>query len=570
MDSNMEKDIFIAEDDPVALVLLEQNLRIWGHDPLVSTNGKKALEILKGPESPNIVLLDWMMPGLDGIEVVRELRKSQRDIPHYIIMITSKKELSDIISALEAGADDFISKPFDPGELRARIDAGIRTISLQEKLVNARNEARKLADFISHYDPLTGLPNRATFKDRVRQHCASSHPALLMMVNIDRFRVLNQARGLEIGDALLTHFGSRLKALFPEEITVAHFAADEFGILIPSAEPTDYSKMIEEIHHVTDDIHHALKSPFSIDKGITVTASIGAVPLKTGGKTAEEFLRRADTALKRAKKNGGNQTVIYDAHMELEIQERYAIERDLLHGIEANHLHIYLQPQVTLDGNLEGAEVLIRWMDPSKGLISPETFISVSEESDLIITLDKLTLHEACLLLANHREQPFSLSVNISPKHFHRSNFIEDIKEALSQTNAPPERLILEVTEGLLLKGFEEVEAKMHTLSELGIRFSIDDFGQGYSSLAYLKKLPISELKIDKAFVDGIPTDKNDIILVKTIYAMASNLGLTVVAEGVETEEQVTFLKQLGKMLFQGYYYSKPAPAHEILQKWVG
>ncbi len=565
----MEKDIFIAEDDPVAQVLLEQNLRSWGHDPLVTANGQEALEILKGPESPNIALLDWMMPGLDGIEVVRELRKIRRDIPHYIIMITSKKELADIISALEAGADDFISKPFDPGELRARIDAGMRTITLQEKLVKARNEARKLADFIAHYDPLTGLPNRTAFKEQMREFCTSSKPALLMMINLDRFRVFNQAKGLEMGDVLLTRFGSRLKSVFPEEVTVAHFAADEFGVLIPVEETATYIDMIGTIRKTSEKIHDTLKAPFPLDEGITVTVSIGAVPLKTEGKTAEEFLRRADTALKRAKKNGGNQTVVYDADMELEIQERYAIERDLLHGIEAGHLRIYLQPQVTLDQKLEGAEVLVRWLDPDKGLVSPETFISISEESDLIITLGQWILHEACLLLSKHRAHPFTLSVNISPKHFHQPDFVDDVKEALRATDAPPNHLILEVTEGLLLKGYEDVADKMQALSGMGIRFSIDDFGQGYSSLAYLKKLPISELKIDKAFIDGIPTDKNDTILVKTIYALASSLGMKVVAEGVETEEQIAFLSQLGDMLYQGYYYSKPAPAAEILQKWV-
>jgi len=565
----MEKDVFIAEDDPVALVLLEQNLRTWGHDPLVSTNGQEALEILKSPESPNLALLDWVMPGLDGIEVVRELRKIRRDVPHYIIMITSKKELTDIISALEAGADDFISKPFDPGELRARIDTGMRTISLQEKLVHAKNEARKLADFIAHYDTLTGLPNRTTFKERVREFCASSKPALLMMINLDRFRVFNQAQGLEMGDVLLTRFGSKLKSLFPEEITIAHFAADEFGVLIPMEETASYTDMIRTIRQISEKIHNALKTPFSLDVGITVTVSIGAVPLKTEGKTAEEFLRRADTALKRAKKNGGNQTVIYDADMELEIQERYTIERDLLHGIEAGHLRIYLQPQVTLDKKLEGAEVLVRWLDPDKGLVTPETFISISEESDLIIMLGQWILREACLLLSKHRTNLFSLSVNISPKHFHQPDFVNDVKAALQATSAPPDHLILEITEGLLLKGYEEVANKMQTLSGMGIRFSIDDFGQGYSSLAYLKKLPISELKIDKAFIDGIPTDKNDTILVKTIYALASSLGMNVVAEGVETEDQIAFLRQLGDMLYQGYYYSKPAPAEEILQKWV-
>ncbi len=572
MEQDHKNGIVVAEDDPVTSLLLVSILKKWGYEPQNVRDGCSALRVLRNSKTPKVVLLDWLMPGMDGIDVVKNIRKNHAELNHYIIMLTSRSNKEDVISALDTGADDFVPKPFDPGELKARIDVGHRLISLNQELIRATQNANRLADFIAHYDQTTGLPNRVSFTEKVEQFIANKGVGTLMLVNIDRFKLINQAKGLDLGDLLLNYFGARLKALFDDNTIVARITADEFGVFIPMEQETDvFSDGVSDfLISQTSLIHTAMHEPFPIDNGISLTVSIGACPVTPDiPGQAEEFMRRADTALGRAKASGGNRTIIHDAQMEREIKERYSIEKDLSSAIGRKELRMFLQAQVDENVLFTGAEALVRWEHPSRGLLSPVIFIPIAEESDLIVKLGNWMLEEVCNLLKKHEGKNFSLSVNISPKQFYRPEFVSEVLNCINRHDITGHRLILEVTEGLLVKDVSEVAVKMQQLSETGIRFSIDDFGTGYSSLSYLTKLPISEIKIDRAFIKDLPGDTQSAAIVDAIVAMAQTLGLKLVAEGVETEDQMHFLSQKGRMFYQGFLFSRPAPAAEILSSWL-
>ncbi len=565
--------IIIAEDDPITLLLLKSTLEKWGFNPIGIDNGQKALEfLLADNDKPRIVILDWLMPGLDGIEIVRELRTNQKEIPHYIIMLTSKNEKKDVINALEAGADDFLSKPFDIDELKARIKAGLRLIDLNIQLKKAMKNANKLADFIANYDQTTGLPNRVLFTKKIKQVLQDNTSAILMLINIDRFKLINQAKGLDLGDLLLNYFGARLTECFDEETIVARIAADEFGLLIPNGGYlSNQDDVINLMHAKAQRIHAKMSQRFPIDEGVSITVSIGAVLVAPEIATEpEEFLRRADTALRKAKSQGGNQTVIYDKKMEEEVRLRYEIENELSEGLENDQLQLFLQAQVDRKGQFRGAEALVRWKHPVKGLINPGLFIPIAEETGLILKVGRWVLEQVCFLLNSYQDKNFSISVNISPKQFAQEDFVDEVLSVVNEAKVCADRIVLEVTEGLLINDIDEIANKMLKLSQAGFRFSIDDFGTGYSSLAYIKKLPISEIKIDRDFIKGLPNDDNNAAIVRAIFLMAQALELEVVAEGVETEEQAQFLNQIsGDVIHQGYFFSKPAPAESIIKQWI-
>ena len=571
-EESLRDKIVIAEDDPITQLLLKSTLEKWGFEPITLQDGKEALELIKASEDPRIVLLDWLMPGMDGIDIVKKLRREREDIPHYVIMLTSKNEKKDVIYALEAGADDFLSKPFDTEELKARIKVGLRLVGLHLQLKKAIKSANKLADFIAHYDQTTGLPNRVLFTENIEKVVNDGYSAALMQVNIDRFKRINQAKGLELGDLLLTYFGARLQECFEEEAVVARIAADEFGILIPFGGNCTYTtdEIINFLYAKAQRIHTRMAEPFPIDKGVTVSVSIGAAPVTCEiALEPEEFLRRVDLALRKAKALGGNQTVIHDLKMEKEVRQRYQIEKDLAKAVSQGQLRLFLQAQVDSHGRFHGAEALVRWFHPEQGLISPGLFIPVAEESGLVIQIGTWVLEGVCDLLRANSDETFSISVNISPKQFAREDFVEHVLSVVMDRSVPPKRIILEVTEGLLINDMKDVAKKMRTLSEAGFRFSIDDFGTGYSSLSYLKSLPISEIKIDRTFIKGLPGDEDSGAIVQAIFLMAEALGLKVVAEGVETQDQAVFLNKWGEVIHQGFLFSKPAPADEVIKQWL-
>lgn len=432
---------------------------------------------------------------------------------------------------------------------------------------------------LAFYDGLTDLPNHTLLRDRLAQSLAtgrrSQHQEALLLVNVDRFKNINDARGHTLGDTLLKALSQRLASLLREGDTLARMTADEFAILLPELNHnTDLAS--RHVLSVAEKIHAALRVPLSISgepgiEAFTLTTSIGITLFpEVRDETPDDILRRAENALHRAKEAGGNQTAFFESDMGESAERRFRLERELRYAVQANELRLYLQPQVTAEGSLAGAEALVRWQHPERGLVPPSVFIPVAEESDLIVEVGAWVFSEACRLMAQQdvAGHPLRLSVNLSPRHFRQKSFVPWLRDLIAATGADPTHLTLEVTEGLMIDNINDVIAKMSELTALGCHFSLDDFGTGYSSLAYIKRLPIHELKIDRSFVQDAPSNPDDAALVETILSVARHMHLKVVAEGVETAEQAAFLNARGTVIHQGYLYGRPEPIDSWIARW--
>ncbi|MEI7614225.1 MAG: EAL domain-containing protein [Betaproteobacteria bacterium] len=427
--------------------------------------------------------------------------------------------------------------------------------------------AQEAAERLSWRDTLTGLANRALFSKRLEASLVNAHREKrfggILLLDIKRFKDINEARGLAVGDALLRAVATKFGQILHTDDVLARLDSDEFGVLLPRLE-IQRDAVGRAALAVAEKLRAALRESIAVDnETIHLEACIGIAlfPLFEN-ETAPDVLRQADTALHQAKAEGHSHAVFFESEMGDAIRARYTLENELRYAIGANQLHLYLQPQVDANSRQVGAEALVRWDHPERGLISPCTFIPLAESSDLIIAIDRWMLREVCKLLAQleGEGQDLHISLNVSPRHFARTDFVDEIKRQLTAYAVNPARLVLEVTEGLVIGDFDDVAEKMITLKTLGLRFSMDDFGTGYSNLSYLKRLPIYELKIDKSFIDDVPSNSNDVALVETILAVARHLQLQVVAEGVETEAQADFLKVLGSIIYQGYLFGRPEP----------
>lgn len=428
---------------------------------------------------------------------------------------------------------------------------------------------------LAYHDALTGLPNRALFQDRLDQALGAARRAhrfgALMFVDLDQFKRLNDVYGHALGDAVLVEVAQRLRYYLRHEDTVARLGGDEFVVLLPDLALESEGAATLALA-VGEKIRLALEGPIHIqDQVYTTAASIGITLFPKNDESVNDLMREADIAMYRAKDSGRNAISYFERDMQDAVTERYALEQDLREAVRQQAFELHLQSQVDAIGTLVGAEALVRWRHPTRGLISPASFIPLAEESRLIVPLGEWVLRQACELIArlDAAGRSLHIAVNVSPRQFQQPNFVQRVKEILSLTGADPTHLTLEITEGLLVDHVVETMGRMAELAALGVRFSIDDFGTGYSSLAYLKRLPLFELKIDKSFVQDIPTDPNDMALVETILAMSQHLHLQVVAEGVETLAQFEFLKAQGCDRFQGYYFHRPQPQAEWLAQRV-
>lgn len=438
-----------------------------------------------------------------------------------------------------------------------------------EEKEKARGELERLV----YYDTLTGLPNRSQLIEKLNQSLSSCRlnrcESALILLNLDRFKTLNDARGHGSGDILLRAVADRLKAILDTSDVLARMSADEFAILVQCTKE-DSEAVAGRAQSLAERVHLALKSPHHVGSDeISLTCSLGiALFPQNPDDMPGDVLRRANTAMHRAKRNGGNQSLVFEQSMTSMVEQRFQIERELREAIKDGQLRLYLQSQVNSAGDIVGAEALVRWQHPTLGLISPASFIPIAEESDLIVDVGVWVLKGACEILALEEAvgSPVRLSVNISPRQFGKPGFVADVRRILAEAGADPRHLTLEITEGLLVNDINNVVAKMTELASLGIRFSLDDFGTGYSSLTYLKRLPIHELKIDKTFIQDAPTNPDSAILVETILAVAKYMKLDVVAEGVETQEHADFLKARADVISQGYLFGKPEPSRAWLQ----
>jgi diguanylate cyclase (GGDEF)-like protein/PAS domain S-box-containing protein len=440
---------------------------------------------------------------------------------------------------------------------------------------NDITKSKAAVDDIKHlafYDPLTRLPNRRLLLDRLKQALASGarsgRTGALLFIDLDNFKTLNDTLGHNVGDLLLQQVAQRLESCVREEDTVARLGGDEFVVMLEYLSK-NFLEAAAQTKAVGNKMLFTLSQPYLLaGHEYLSTTSIGATLFSDREQSQEELLKQADIAMYQAKKAGRNTLRFFDPQMQDTINARADLESELRKALEKQQFHLYYQIQVDDSHRPLGAEALIRWIHPERGLVSPLQFIPLAEETGLILPIGQWVMDTACAQLKiwqqNALTRDLVLAVNVSAKQFHQPNFVVQVQSALQRNAINPKLLKLELTESLLLNDIEDIIKKMNELNEIGCQLSLDDFGTGYSSLQYLKRLPLDQLKIDQSFVRDLASDNSDKAIVRTIISMAHSLKLDVIAEGVETEEQRQFLLKKGCTHYQGYLFGKPMPIDQF------
>lgn len=673
--------LLVVDDDAYNRDLLSRRLARKGYDVAVAADGQEALALIERQEF-DLVLLDNMMPGISGLDLLRLLRATYSETELPVIMVTAQSESDNIVQALKAGANDYVVKPVDfpvaaarihtqltrrttatalreseeryalaargandglwdwdvksgrvfyserwksmlgygPEELtdspeewlsricagdRERVRAAIRQhLSgsgtewqadyrvqhrdgsprwMRSRAISSRDKDGQVVRFtgsqsdVTHAmttDPLTGLGNRAYIADLLERELAGPdrrHYALLFL-DLDGFKLVNDSLGHVVGDRLLIGIADRLRhaarnhsLAHPDaRVHVARLGGDEFALLVAGPEALDSTRFAS---HVLE----AISQRFQIDgRDVFAGGSIGIAGRDPSYRAAEEILRDADTALYRAKTRGRGRIEIFDPAMRASAMARMELETGLRHALERNELRVYYQPKVDLrTGALIGFEALARWQHPIRGMISPGEFIPVAEETGLIVPIGMWALEESCRQMCRWIEQEpraaeLALSVNLSLRQFSQPDLCECIQRVLDQTGLPPGRLCLEITESVLAEDMEGARATLDRLKSTGIGLKLDDFGTGYSSLSYLCRLPFDSLKIDRSFVMRMHESAEAAGIIRTIVGLAHELHLDIIAEGIETREQMRQLQELGCQYGQGFYFGRPVSPEDV------
>ena len=455
---------------------------------------------------------------------------------------------------------------------------GIQLAEEKEELmvvVENITELKAQADHIEQlafYDHLTGLPNRRLLHDRLQQALSVSTRdhlyGAVLMLDLDNFKRLNDTRGHGVGDRLLVEVARRIQSCVRQTDTVARLGGDEFIVVLADLS-ADEAQAGLQTEGVGKNILAAIHQPYLLENQLHhSSASMGLCLFPCQNATLDELLKRADSAMYQAKSSGRNALCFYDPKIQASLETHIQLESELRNALAGNQLTLYYQIQVDNAQGVLGAEVLLRWQHPQLGLVLPDQFIPMVEETGLILPIGEWVLRTACAQLkvwaTNPATEKFVLAVNVSARQFRQPDFVSMVCQILAQTGINPDKLKLELTESLVLHNVVDTIAKMRALNQQGIHFSMDDFGTGYSSLAHLTSLPIQQLKIDKRFVHNMDGNQKDAVVVQTIIGMANNLGVAVIAEGVETQEQRACLEQFGCMTYQGYLFGRPAPLHEF------
>jgi predicted signal transduction protein with EAL and GGDEF domain len=578
--------ILIADDSAMSRCLVQKMLERGGYEVLAVENGRSAAEYLSSADGPRLALLDWVMPELDGLSVCRQIRSLSNHPYIYMILLTSNESKEDLVRGFEAGADDYLTKPCDPEELKARLRAGQRILRLQDKLIQ---DARQ--------DPLTRLPNRVFFLSQLagcvkRAKRLPGYIFAVLFVDIDGFKIVNDSLGHFAGDQLIVQIAERLVSSVRREDVVS-CSADANGEVRQSGEDTlarmggdEFTILLVDIRDASDGIRVAeriqqkLASPFLISgQEVSITASIGIALSATGYSKAEDILRDADTAMYRAKSLGKSRYEICDPAMHARAVSRLKLETDLRRAMDGEEFRVHYQPIVSLrDFRIVGFEALLRWQRPGFGLAMPGEFVPVAEETGLILISGLWVLREACRQMRAWNlqfpsDRAFTVSVNISGKQFAQPDLVSEVDRILRETCLDPHCLKLELTESVTMREVERAARIFGELKSLGVGLSMDDFGTGYSSLSYLRRFPLDTLKIDRSFVSEMEDTSESRAIVQMIMSLGRYLGMEMVAEGVETAEQVSLLRSLGCEYAQGYFFSKPTDQEamaEVLLKSRG
>ncbi len=508
----------------------------------------------------DLVFLDYHLDGRDTIELLRRSSSvEERTMP--IIMLAESDDHLDDLEVIRQGAADYLNKQ--------ELDVPILKRSVRYAIERKKIEQRLLT--LSHYDSLTGLANRNLFylklTDGIIQALRGNKLQALLFLDLDHFKEINDTLGHPVGDRLLQEVASRLKAATRSSDTVARLGGDEFAIIA-----THLDSEID-ITLLAEKLIASFNEPFYINENqITTHTSIGIALCPTHGHDPDELLRHADLALYQAKSDGRNNYKFYDSELDARAQEYRALEQEMRHALLHQDFSLHFQPMFSTDGNrVIGVEALARWTHKVRGIISPVDFIPLAETSGLILPLGEQILEMACdqINLWQSLNLPdLVVAINLSPAQFADPDLIEKIAETLQTKGVPPQRIELEITENTLMEFGPEVTNKLTKLYKMGIKLAIDDFGTGYSSLSYLKKFPVHKLKIDRAFIKDVTSDKDDAIIARSIIQLGQAMNLEIIAEGVETEEQLDFLRQEGCQQVQGFLFAKPMASKDLIE-WL-
>lgn len=441
--------------------------------------------------------------------------------------------------------------------------------------ITERKQAEEQIRTLAFYDPLTALPNRRLLLERLKiartNSARNGRYDAILLLDLDNFKMLNDTHGHSVGDRLLVEVAKRIQQILPKQDTMARIGGDEFVILLEGLAPA-MCDAVTEATTIANNVREQLLKPFDIDlllNGYMATVSIGVTVFCGDGLSIDEMLTQVDMALNKAKAGGRNNIQFFDATIQQAISRRSHIEHGLKQAISRHELRLYYQPQVDSNGTMFGVEALLRWQKANGELVSPEQFIPVAEESGLINEIGLWVLQQACRQLVSWQQssqtQALSIAINVSARQFLRSNYAAEVLHELTQSGARGERLKLELTESAVLQDVDAAKQKILQLKAVGVQFSLDDFGTGYSSLAYLKQLPVDQVKIDRSFVKDVTDNSGDAAIVEAILGICDSLALEAIAEGVETATQRDFLLQHGCGNFQGFFFSKPLPIEELM-----
>ncbi len=551
--------VVLADDDPSIRLMVRHVLESEDFDIIEASDGLEAIKAVE-KHHPALILLDAVMPGIDGFTTCQQIKdKGHTDIP--VMMITGLDDDASVERAYEVGAIDFITKPIKWAVLKHRV-----------KSVVAKVIAERKVKLLAYRDTLTSLPNRLLFADRLEQAVVRSERSrtsmALMLIDIDDFKLVNDSFGHDAGDKLIKAVGSLISKSLRRADTIARLGGDEFAVIIEGIDGP------EDAISIADNLTTILEHNVRLDDQETYTsASIGIAVFPGDGKDARTLLKNADTAMYRAKESGRHCFQFYKPEMSVSAMERLDLENSLKAAFENDEFLIHYQPVVDIHKNeVVGVEALLRWQHPDKGMIQPSDFVNVLEDCGLIVALGEWLVHGVCKQIKLWHDaglEKQNVSINLSPRQFKEQDLVTLFMQAMAENNIDGSSLSVEVTERTLIDNIGEVEKTLKKLRSMGLRILLDDFGTGYASLAYLKEFPVDVVKIDHAFIAGIPDNQDDSAIVDAIAGLTRGLKLALHAEGVENERQLNVLKGLGCQFGQGYYWSKPLPGNEYEQFYM-
>jgi diguanylate cyclase (GGDEF)-like protein len=562
--------IMIVDDEPINIEVVQAFLEEEEFRHFVTVeDSTRAMKILEETH-PDLLLLDLMMPEVSGFDILSAVRAHPKFKHLPVIILTASTDTQSKLKALGLGATDFLAKPLDQSELGLRVRNTLAAKAYQDQL--------------AYYDALTKLPNRNLFLEDLSWALETAErnedKLALLSIEIDNFDKVNDTIGLSAGDEVLRLVAHRIQQVTREHNVLAR-SVDHKGprMALFSLDRGGFALLIDQLHSanysavIANRIIKTLRDPMRVGgNDIYVTASIGIATNPPESNESPELLRLASSAKDYAKKMGGNTFQFSSAAINTMYEKRQSLESKLRKALGKNELIIYYQPKVEIKtGEVKGVEALLRW-ENDEGFVSPGDFIPLAEETGLIVPIGEWVLREACRQLKEWHQStrlPISMAVNLSARQFNSADFLSTVREIISNSGVDKRFLTLELTESLLLGNIDEKIKIMKNLRAMGLKLSIDDFGTGYSSLNYLRKLPLDELKIDRSFIMELTKNTESRAIVSTIVYLARSLKLSTVAEGIEKDAELAFLRRLGCNQYQGFLFSRPVPGHEIVEMLV-